>query len=62
MCGIKFFFQHTLEREWTTLKFVRPPRDKRLPTILGVEETRKILSLVRHPRYRVCLTTIYSCG
>ena len=62
LCGIKFFFQHTLNREWTTLSFVRPARDKRLPTILSVEEARKILSLVRLPRYRVCLTTIYSCG
>jgi hypothetical protein len=24
LCGIKFFFTHTLKREWTTLKFVRP--------------------------------------
>jgi integrase/recombinase XerD len=36
LCGIKFFFQHTLNREWTTLSFVRPPRDKRLPTILSI--------------------------
>ena len=62
LCGIKFFFQHTLNREWTTLSFVRPARDKRLPTILSVEEARKILTLVRLPRYRVCLTTIYTCG
>ena len=62
LCGIKFFYEHTLNREWTTLNFVRPPRDKRLPTILSLEEVRQILSLVRLPRYRVCLTTIYSCG
>jgi integrase/recombinase XerD len=36
LCGIKFFFQHTLNREWTTMSFVRPPRDKRLPTILSI--------------------------
>jgi site-specific recombinase XerD len=25
LCGIKFFYEYTLKREWTTLTFVRPP-------------------------------------
>ena len=29
---------------------------------LSTEEVRKILSLIRLPRYRVCLSTIYSYG
>jgi len=62
LCGIKFFFEHTLQRDWTTLRFVRPPREKKLPVILSPEEVRRILGCVRLPRYRVCLTTIYSCG
>ena len=28
LCGIKFFFQHTLNRDWTTLSFVRAPREQ----------------------------------
>lgn len=62
LCGIKFFFQHTLNRQWAILDFVRPPSEKKLPTILSLQEVRQILSLVRLPRYKVCLTTIYSCG
>lgn len=62
LCGIKFFFEHTLNRDWTTLRFVRAPREKKLPVILSIEEVRKILGCVRLPRYRVCLATIYSCG
>ena len=62
LCGIKFFFEHTLHRDWTTLRFVRAPREKKLPVILSLEEVRKLLGCVRLPRYRVCLTTIYSCG
>lgn len=23
LCGIKFFYDHTIKREWTTLKFIR---------------------------------------
>src|SRR5439155_13935369 len=62
LCGIKFFFEHTLKRPWTTLTFVRPPREKKLPVILSSEEVRAILRHVRLLRYRACLTTIYSCG
>jgi site-specific recombinase XerD len=62
LCGIKFFFERTLGKQWTSFDLIRPPREKKLPTILSTEEVRKILSLIRLLRYRVCLTTIYSCG
>jgi integrase/recombinase XerD len=62
LCGIKFFFEYTLHRDWTTLSFVRAPREKKLPVILSLEEVRKILGSVRLLSYRVCLSTIYSCG
>lgn len=62
LCGIKFFFRQTLQQDWTSLKFVRPPRDKKLPTVLSQQEVRDLLHRVRLLRYRVCLTTIYCCG
>jgi integrase/recombinase XerD len=62
LCGIKFFFQHTLGREWKTFDFLRPPREKKLPVVLSVEEVSRILKCVRLYHYRVCLTTIYACG
>ena len=62
LCGIKFFYDHTRKREWTTLTFVRPPREQKLPVILSPEEVRTILAHLKLRRYRVCLTTIYSCG
>jgi integrase/recombinase XerD len=62
ICGIKFFFEQTLQREWTTLRIVRPAKEKRLPVILTVEEVQRILSAIRLLRYKACLTTIYSCG
>ena len=49
-------------RDWTTLAFVRAKREKKLPAILSKEEVRKVLGNIRLLRYRVCLTTIYSCG
>jgi len=62
LCGIKFFFQHTLGREWKTFDFLRPPHEHKLPVVLSVEEVGRILNCVHHPCYRVCLTLIYACG
>ncbi len=60
--GIKFLFQYTLRKEWSTLDLVRPRREKKLPVVLSVAEVRQILGIIRRPRYRVCLSTIYACG
>jgi site-specific recombinase XerD len=62
LSAAKFFYEKVLNKHWPILDFVRPPRQKRLPTVLSLEEVRKILGLIRSQRYRTCLTTIYSCG
>ncbi|MBI2828548.1 MAG: phage integrase N-terminal SAM-like domain-containing protein, partial [Acidobacteria bacterium] len=62
LCAIRFFYEQTLHRAWTTLRFVRPRREKKLPVVLSRNEVRTILADVRIPVYRVCLATIYGCG
>ena len=62
ICGIRFFYKDTLRRDWHIFGIVRPTPEKKLPVILSREEVRRILSLIRRPRYQVCLATIYSCG
>jgi len=62
LCGIKFFYEQTLKQDWPTLRFVRPPREWKLPVVLSRKEVRQILALVKIPVYRACLSTIYSCG
>jgi site-specific recombinase XerD len=62
LCGIKFFYVHTLKRSWQTLAFIRPEKEKKLPVVLSVEEVDRILRRVHQAHYRVCLTTIYACG
>lgn len=62
ICGIKFFFTQTLGKSWTTLDFVRPQTEKRLPVVLTLDEISRILKCVRFPWYRTCLLVIYSCG
>jgi site-specific recombinase XerD len=62
ICGVKFFFERTLEREWATFDLVRPPKSKKLPVVLSLAEVRRVLACLHRFHYRVCLTTIYSCG
>jgi site-specific recombinase XerD len=62
LCGIKFFYEHTLQKEWTTFDLIRPRREKKLPVVLSVAEVRRILECLYHPLYRACLSTIYTCG
>ncbi len=62
LCGIKFFYQHTLHRDWPTLALVRASREKKLPVVLSVAEVEHVLRCVHQPRYRMCLSTIYACG
>jgi integrase/recombinase XerD len=62
LCGLKFFYERTLRREWVILDLPRRPREKTLPVVLSTAEVRQILGCLQQLRYRVCLTTIYSCG
>jgi integrase len=54
--------ERTLRRDWPTLHLARPAPEYKLPIVLSREEVRRVLAGVRKPIYRVCLTTIDSCG
>lgn len=62
LCAIKFLFQNTLQRPWPSLNLMRPRQSKNLPVVLSREEVSRIINCVYTPVYRVCITTIYSCG
>ena len=62
LCGIKFFFEHTLQRAWPIFDLVRPAKESKLPVVLSHDEVRHILKHVQKYSYRVCLSTIYACG
>jgi len=62
LCGLPFFSEHPRKRAWSTLTFVRAPREKTLPVILRVEEVHTLLAHLTLLRSRACLTTLSSCG
>jgi len=62
LCGLKFFYEQTLQRAWPTFELVRPPQEHKLPVVLSREEVGRVLSKLYRLHYQACLTTIYTCG
>ncbi|MEJ2388176.1 MAG: site-specific integrase [Chromatiaceae bacterium] len=60
--GIQFFYRHVLHRPWDWVDIIKPPRPQRLPDVLTVEETFKLINTTRKLRYRVFFFTVYSLG
>ena len=44
LCGIKFFFERTLGRDWPILDLVRPGKERKLPVVLSRQEVHQVLS------------------
>ncbi len=62
LCGIKFFFEHTLRTPWPSIELLRPRSVHKLPVVLSAPEVWHILGRLHLPAYRACLSTIYTCG
>ena len=62
LCGIKFFFEKTLGKEWQVFDLVRPEKETKLPVILSRKEVQTILNNVKMDYHRACLVGIYSLG
>lgn len=62
LSAFRYLYERTLNREWKTLYFVRPKKERRLPDVLSRKEVRLILSHTRILRYRAIFATLYSLG
>jgi site-specific recombinase XerD len=62
LCGIKFFFERTLNKQMPVFNITRLPGESKLPVVLTREEVQAVLKNIRVLRHRACLTLIYSCG
>jgi integrase/recombinase XerD len=60
--GIRFFSQHVLQRDWSTLSLLRAQTTHRLPAVLSVEEVRRLLAAATPLHHQVYFTTVYSLG
>ena len=62
LCAIKFFYKHTLPKEFPFLKVYKVKQKRSLPTVLSHEIILKALEQEKDIRYHACLCLIYSCG
>jgi integrase/recombinase XerD len=60
--GIRFFSQHILKRDWSTLALLRAHTTPHLPAVLSVEEVRRLLAAATPFHNPVSFTTVYSLG
>jgi integrase len=60
--GLRFFFIHTLSRDWPVFELLRVNKRHKLPVVLSEAEVRAVLGVIRNPGCRAALTTIYALG
>src|SRR5919198_5227349 len=60
--GIRFFYQHVLQRDWHTLALMRAQTTHRLPAVLSVAEVRRLLASATPLHNQVYFTTVSSFG
>ncbi len=60
--ALRFFFLHTLQRDWKVFDLLRVRKPRVLPVVLSQPEVRTLLRTVKHPARRMALTTIYALG
>ena len=60
--GIKFFYQHTLKRDWETLNLLKIKSQTTPPTVLDLNEVRLILANQPTFMNQVFFTTMYTLG
>ena len=61
-CGIRFFYEKVLDRNWRILSILRAQNEQRLPAALSVDEVRSLLSHIKTFHNYAYLSTVYSCG
>jgi len=60
--GLKFFYKHVLNKPWTHVNLIKPPRSTRLPDIVTVDEAARLFMATKRLSYRVFYFIIYSLG
>jgi len=60
--GIRCFYTQILK--WDETRFHIPPRSrqKKRPRILSIQEVERLLSVVKNPKHRALLMTVYGAG
>ena len=59
---MKFFYTQVLAKPWVDIPLIKPPKTKRIPDIVTIEEVQRLFESTRKLSYRVLFFTLYSMG
>lgn len=62
VCAMRFFFRVTLPRDFAVEHIPFAKTRKKLPTVLSVDEVRRLLSAPTYIKHRAVLSLIYATG
>jgi len=62
VCGLRFFYRHTLHRKIDIERIPLPRYEKKLPVILTRDEVKALLEAPKNLGHRAILATMYGAG
>lgn len=62
VCALRFFYQHTLHRNWMIEYIPYPRHEEKLPVVLSPTEVAAVFATTRNLKHRTILMTIYAAG
>jgi integrase/recombinase XerD len=62
VCALRFFYQHTLHRNWMIEYIPYPRHEEKLPVVLSPAEVAAVFAATRNLKHRTILMTIYAAG
>lgn len=51
--GLKFFYTHVLNKPWTDVQLIKPPKAVRIPDIVTVDEAQRLFMATNRLSYRI---------
>lgn len=62
VCALRFFYRHTLGRDWAVAHIPFPRQPKKLPVVLSQAEVIRLFEAIRSLKLRAMLMTAYAAG
>jgi site-specific recombinase XerD len=62
VCALRFFYHHSLHRDWMIEHIPYPRHEQKLPVVLSPTEVAAVFDATRNLKHRAMLMTIYAAG
>jgi site-specific recombinase XerD len=60
--SVQFYYHNVLDKKYYTFKLPRPKKEKKLPSVLTMEECLRIFQVVENPKHKLLLLIGYGAG